>query len=170
MTNRVGLAGAVLAGGESRRMGRDKAFVSVGGEPLVMRAVRALREGGADPVVIVGGDTAAAAALGLTAVDDAWPGEGPLGGIITALRELEAELVAVLSCDLTQASPVAVRSVAGALGEADVVVPVVDGQAEWLHAVWRRRCLGVLEAAFAEGVRAPRHAVGRLRVAELLDG
>lgn len=167
--NRPPLAGAVLTGGASTRMGVDKALVEVGGRALVLRAVEALRAAGADPVVTVGGDGDALTRLGLGHVADRHPGEGPLGGIITALRATTTETVAVLSCDLTDATALAVRSVAAARGDADVAVAVVDGQPEWLHAVWHRRALPPLEAAFAEGVRAPRHAAPRLRVAHLLD-
>ncbi|MDG2027528.1 MAG: molybdenum cofactor guanylyltransferase [Acidimicrobiales bacterium] len=166
----TGLGGAVLAGGASRRMGVDKALIEVDGEALVRRAVAALSSADAQPVLVVGGDQSGIEALGLAYVPDQWPGEGPLGGIITALRSIDAEIVAVLSCDLTEASSIAVRSVVGALGDADVAVPVVAGQAEWLHAAWRRSSLGTLEAQFAEGVRSPRHAVAGLRVAQLLDG
>lgn len=164
------LGGAVLAGGASSRMGRDKALIEIDGVTLVERAVAALADAGARDVVVVGGDGEALRGLGLEVVADVWPGEGPLGGIITALRATTADRVAVLSCDLTDASSIAVRSVVGALGDADVAVPVLDGQSEWMHAVWHRRALPELERAFADGVRAPRHATDALRVARLLDG
>jgi molybdopterin-guanine dinucleotide biosynthesis protein A len=168
-TDHLTLGGAVLAGGESRRMGSDKALLEVDGAPLVLRAVHALEAAGAAPIVVVGGDADGLSRLGLTPVADRWPGAGPLGGIITALTTLTGPCTAVLSCDLTAASPDAVASVLAALGDADVAVPVVDGREQWLHAVWRRRCLPALESAFASGIRAPRHAVGDLRVARLLD-
>jgi molybdenum cofactor guanylyltransferase len=164
------LGGAVLAGGESRRMGTDKALIEIDGVALVTRAVDALTIAGADPVVVVGGDADALATLGLRHVADEWPGEGPLGGIITALEALAADVVMVLSCDLTDAAAVAVRSVVGALGDADVSVPVIEGRAQWLHAAWHRRTLPALRLAFADGVRAPRHATHSLKVARLLDG
>lgn len=151
-------------------MGTDKALIEIDGRALVTTAVAALTAAGASPVVVVGGDRPALEALGVTYVGDRWPGEGPLGGIITALTAMSTDLVAVLSCDLTDASSIAVRSVVGALGDADVAVPVVDGHAEWLHAVWRRSARPALESTFASGVRAPRHAVDGLRVAQLLDG
>jgi molybdopterin-guanine dinucleotide biosynthesis protein A len=164
------LGGAVLAGGDSLRMGTDKALMEVDGVALVERAVAALTTAAADPVVVVGGNGTALTELGLLYVADEWPGEGPLGGIITALHQVNTEVVMVLSCDLTDASAIAVRSVAGALGDADVSVPVVDGRAQWLHAAWHRRSLPALEAAFADGIRAPRRAADALRVAHLLDG
>jgi len=151
-------------------MGTDKALISTDGITLVERAVGALTDAGAAPVIVVGGNRSAIETLNLSFVDDQWPGEGPLGGIITALEHLETDLVAILSCDLTDASPIAVTSVVGALGHADVAVPVIEGRMQWLHAVWRRSTLPELRKAFESGVRAPREALGSLRVAQLLDG
>lgn len=164
------LGGAVLAGGRSRRMGTDKALIPHGGRTLVEHAATALATAGADPVVVVGGNRTAIEPLGLAVVDDLWPGQGPLGGIITALQSLSTELVAVLACDLTDASAIAVGSVVDALDRADVAVPVIDGRVQWLHGVWRRTALASLCTAFDAGVRAPRDAVGSLVVARLLDG
>lgn len=167
-------AGAVLAGGRSRRMGTDKAFVEVHGRPLVTVAANALRAAGADPVLAVGGDRAALRALGLSVVDDRWPGDGPLGGIITALESTpSSNLVVVLSCDLVAASPGAVGAVVAALDaadDADVAVPMVHGRAQWLHAAWRSSALPALHAAFATGIRAPRRATGHLVVTRVSGG
>lgn len=170
MTAPSALGGAVLAGGQSRRMGTDKALIRLDGVALVERAAAALDAADADPVVVIGGDAPAITAMGLTHVDDRWPGEGPLGGIVTAIGFVATDVVMVLSCDLTDASAIAVRSVVGALGDADVAVPVVEGRSQWMHAAWRRRALPALQAAFDAGIRAPRDAVGSLRVAQLLDG
>lgn len=152
-------------------MGTDKAFVEVDGRPLVTIAAHALRAAGADPVLAVGGDRRALRALGLSAIDDRWPGEGPLGGIIRALDAApEADAVVVLSCDLLAPSPDAVRAVVDGLDAADVAVPMVEGHAQWLHAAWRTSALSDLEAAFAAGVRAPRRAVEGLVVARVAGG
>jgi molybdopterin-guanine dinucleotide biosynthesis protein A len=67
-------------------MGRDKAFVVVDGEPMVVRVARALQGAGAAEVVAVGGDEAGLSAVGLAHLPDDHPGEGPLGGVLTALR------------------------------------------------------------------------------------
>lgn len=163
-------AGAVLAGGRSRRMGRDKAFLRRGGSTLLERAAGALRDGGADPVVVIGGDPVAVAACGLAPVPDRWPGEGPLGAIITALHVVPTEVVVVLPCDLTDPSSGAVTAVVDILGDADVAVPVVSGAPQWMHAAWHRRAHVRLEEAFEAGARSPRLAVRSLRIAHLLDG
>ena len=161
-------AGAVLAGGTSSRMGADKAFIAVGGVPMVLRAVTALRAAGAHPAAVVGGDGPRLQGLGLSHVSDRYPGEGPLGGIITALGAADAPLVMILSCDLTEPSPEAVAAVldcAAAVERADVAAPVVGGRHQWLHAAWRPACLPALEAAFARGARGPSQAAPDLAVA-----
>lgn len=159
--------GAVLAGGASKRMGTDKAFIEINGVTLLARVATALFTAGASSVVVVGGDAQRTRSLGLAHIEDTWPRQGPLGGIITALRNTPAETVAVLSCDLLQPSAAAITAVRDALDFADVSVPVRQGQEEWLHAIWRRTSLAVLERAFAEGERAPKRAAARLQIARL---
>lgn len=157
-------AGAVLVGGASRRMGRPKAFIEIAGQPMVGRVAAALVEAGADPVVAVGGPADQLEAVGLRHVPDRVPGAGPLGGIVTALRAVDAPAVAVLSCDLLAPDPAEIASLVAAVADHDVVVPVVDGRWQWIHAVWARSAVDALEEAFAGGVRAPRRAVDRLAV------
>jgi molybdopterin-guanine dinucleotide biosynthesis protein A len=164
------LAGAVLTGGASTRMGRDKALLAVDGVPLALRVARVLAVAGAAPVVAVGGDLAGLRAAGLTAVADPRQGAGPLAGIATALGALDADIVVVLACDLPAASPAAVRAVVQALRdapEAHVAVPVLGGRPEPLHAAWRRSALPAVEAALAAGtgaVRAVLDALGAVPV------
>ncbi|MCU1486099.1 MAG: putative molybdenum cofactor biosynthesis protein [Actinomycetia bacterium] len=160
-----GLAGAVLTGGASRRMGRDKALLPVDGVPLAVRVARVLAEAGADPVLAVGGDLDGLRAAGLTAVPDPRQGAGPLAGIAAALRALDADIVVVLACDLPAASALAVRAVVDALAadpDAHVAVPVVDGLPQPLHAAWRRSALPVVEAALDAGQGAVRHVLDAL--------
>ena len=157
-------AGAILAGGASHRMGTDKAFIEVDGTTMLQRAAEALCDAGATTVTVIGGDEHKIIALGLRYLADAWPAQGPLGGIITALRHARTNTVAVLSCDLTQPNAAAIRALRQTLGSKDIAVPVVNGQREWLHAVWHQRSLPALERAFAHGERAPKRAVQGVQV------
>jgi len=170
-------AGAVLAGGSSRRMGRDKAFITVDGVEMVISVVRALNDAGASSVTAIGGDEARLGALALDRVPDRFPGDGPLGGIITALEHTvtarsSADRVVTLACDLLSPSPQAVREIVAVLDDdsIDVAVPVVDGISQWLHTAWRTHALESLTAAFGRGIRAPRLALAGLRVAEIEAG
>jgi len=162
--------GAVLTGGASHRMGRDKALIEVDGRPLVQAAADALIAGGASEVVLIGGDAVALAPSGLYIVADRWPGEGPLGGVITALDRPGHDVVVILACDQPGAAGLAVASVAGALGRADVAVPNVGGRRQWMHAAWRRNAVGPLLAAFEAGERSLHRAVSSLEMTEVLDG
>ena len=83
------LAGAVLAGGRSRRMGRDKALVTVGGMPMISILIDRLARL-TQPVVVVADRTDRYSSLPVPVLGDLHPGCGPLGGIHAALRELDA--------------------------------------------------------------------------------
>lgn len=137
------IVGAVLCGGASRRMGRDKALVEVDGVALARRVADALVAGGCASVVAIGGDAAALGALGLPVVADRWPGEGPLGGLATALGAVAAgDVVVVAPCDLLTPAGTTVGGLVAALQadpDADVASPEVDGRTEWVLAAWRAR-------------------------------
>lgn len=148
-------------------MGRDKALIVVQGEPLVQRVASALARAGAARVFVVGGDRPAIEALGLDAVADRFPGEGPLGGVLTALAGTDAAVVAVMGTDLVAPDPTAIRTVLDALGGHDVAVPVSGGRRHFHHAVWQRSAQRALEAAFAAGERAIKRAVLDLDVIEV---
>ena len=161
--------GAVLTGGASRRMGRDKALLRVGSRPpLAEVARRALEEAGAAEVLAVGGDAGALSALGLRPVPDEHPGEGPLGGLLTALDAATTDEVVVLTCDLPDVDGPAVAALLAGLRAdpaVDVALPHVDGRDLPLTAAWRAtRARRVLRAAFDAGERAPRRVLDRLTV------
>ena len=175
--------GAVLAGGSSTRMGVDKALIEIGGVPMVARAAAALTAAGAADVLVVGGDQARLGALGLRPLPDRYPGEGPLGGVITALSALRSldsfdgdaiEAVVTLPCDVIEPDAAAVGGVIdrlvspmGTAPEPDLLVPLGSGVPQWMHAAWRPRCLETLSEAFARGVRAPKEVAALLRTVEV---
>ena len=145
-------------------MGSDKALLRWQGVPMASRVSAALGEAGCDPVVAIGGDAQALSALGFDVVADRWPGEGPLGGVITALRHLPGAVVMVVSCDLPRLSPGTVSTVLAALGDNEASVPITD-RPEPLCAAWSRSALPTLEAAFEQGERSLRGVLDRIQVA-----
>ena len=133
--------GAVLAGGQSTRMGFDKAAL------FADRVIAALEAAGAADVLVVR--------------EDDQPGNGPLGGIATALRAAAQDVVVVLACDLPDVHPDGIRSLVEALtSTVDVALP----PGEPLHAAWRRSALPEVLAAIARGDLAVRAVLDRLRV------
>lgn len=164
-------AGAVLCGGSSRRMGTDKALLEIDGVALARRVADALAAAGALSVVAVGGDARALHDRGLAVVPDEHPGEGPLGGVLTALHTAPATatFVAVLACDLVAPHPQTIAAVVAraAAGDVDVAVPVFGERRHFHHAVWRRDAADAVAVQFAAGERAPRRVAAHLRVGQV---
>lgn len=114
------IVGAVLAGGRSRRMGRDKARLDIDGTPLAGRAAATLAAFFSDTVVVVGAG-GEAADLGYRVICDRIAGAGPLAGLDSALSWAAGRPVFVLACDLPRVDGTVVASVVAAAGEAAVV-------------------------------------------------
>lgn len=158
-----GPLGAVLCGGASRRMGTDKALVAVDGVPMARRMVDVLTEARCRPVVAIGGNRAALDVLGLDQVmADEFPGDGPLGGILTALS-LGAPAM-VVACDLPRLTASTVVATIAALGDHDAAVARTD-RAEPLCAIWSAAAAAVLRTRFAAGERAVHRAMDGLDIA-----
>jgi molybdopterin-guanine dinucleotide biosynthesis protein A len=157
--------GAVLTGGASRRMGTDKAFVTVEGAPLVGRVAGALTGAGAAEVMTVGGDLTGLRALGLDARPDPRQGDGPLGGLLTALELAAHPVVVVLATDLVALTASVVTALVDALHSDDTagVAAARTDRVEPLCAAWRTaHCLAALRAAHGAGERAVHRAMAGL--------
>jgi molybdopterin-guanine dinucleotide biosynthesis protein A len=136
-------------------MGTDKAFVEVAGVPMAQLVAAALAAGGCAPIVLVGGDTELLARFGHPVVDDRFPGQGPAGGVLTALDAVAPGVLVVASCDVPLLDAGAVAALVGALadGAAAAAVAVTDRWQPSLTA-WRTTARGDLERAWEQGVRA----------------
>ena len=153
MSHSESLAGAVLAGGLSTRLGVDKATLDLGGLTLVARALEALARF-TTPVVLADGDK------GLTQASVAdGPGAGPAAGILGAASTLPGRSLLVLACDL----PLVPLDLLDALARAheslpatpDLIVPRWEGQLEPLCAIYRPTALARLEQLVGRGILAP---------------
>lgn len=153
-------------------MGADKALVEVGGRAMALVVADAVAAGGCVPVIAVGG--VPLDALGLRTIADQFPGEGPLGGVLTALDHLGDRWVLVVSCDLprleaTTVAALVARASAAAddpTGPVDVVMATTDRD-QPLCAVWAPWCADVLRQAFTGGERSLRRVIPALRVARV---
>jgi molybdopterin-guanine dinucleotide biosynthesis protein A len=139
----------VQAGGESRRMGQDKALMPFLGRPLIQRVVDRLAPI-ADEMIVTSNRPEDYRFLGLPLFSDLKPGRGALGGLYTALSSATCETVAVAACDMPFASAALIEAAVRLLAqeEADVVIPDSGDGLEPLHAVYRREtCLPAIESA-----------------------
>jgi molybdopterin-guanine dinucleotide biosynthesis protein A len=157
------ISGAVLAGGQSRRMGSDKAGLLIQGEPLLRRTIRLLRAVTPD-VAIIGPPDRAALAPDVPIYPDRWPQQGPLGGIATALQALAGEAVLVVGCDMPFLNLDVLRYLIGVAPGYDAVMVRADGEMHPLYAVYHRRCLPVIDAQLLAGNRQVQQFLARLAV------
>jgi molybdopterin-guanine dinucleotide biosynthesis protein A len=145
------VTGIVLAGGQSRRLGTNKAVVNVGGVPLIERVLAHLRAL-SDDLVIVANGPEPYSSLGGRVVGDEWPGMGSLGGIYSGLRAGRYERGLVVACDMPFLNARLLRRMIDLSREYDVVMPRFDdGRMEPLHAVYGRACLAPMEAQLRQG-------------------
>ncbi|MFZ5881260.1 MAG: molybdenum cofactor guanylyltransferase [Chloroflexota bacterium] len=145
---------AIQAGGQSARMGEDKALKPFLGRPLIARVIDRLQPI-ADELIVTTNRPAEYAFLGLPLFADLRPGRGALGGLYTAIASAKSPLVAVAACDLPFVSARLLETAARRLVEenVDVVIPRSAAGLEPMHAVYRREtCLPVIEAAIEGGL------------------
>lgn len=139
----------IQAGGQSSRMGEDKALKPFLGRPLIQRVVERLTPI-ADEVIVTTNRPDDYRFLDLRLVSDLRPGRGALGGLYTAIASAARPIVAVAACDMPFASATLLRAASRILveEEVDVVIPKSEEGYEPLHAVYRREtCLPAIEAA-----------------------
>jgi len=139
----------IQAGGESRRMGTDKALLRFLGQPLITRLLNRLASI-ADEVMVTSNQPENYLFLGLSPVQDLLPGLGALGGLYTALSAARYPYVAVVACDMPFASLEILALELILLQEtgADAVIPRAEAGTEPFHAVYRREtCLPQVHAA-----------------------
>jgi molybdopterin-guanine dinucleotide biosynthesis protein A len=167
------IAGYILAGGGSTRFGRDKALVEVGGRPMIGRMSELVRSVTRQMKIVAA--PGKYEAFGVEIVEDRWPGEGPLGGVITGLEDAARsaappEWNLIVSCDMPFVtrewlSHVIERTSAS---DTEVIVPRSEHGLEPLCACWMTAAVDKLHGAFDEGVRKVTEAMKRLRM-EVLD-
>jgi len=169
----AGVAGYILAGGGSTRFGRDKALVEVGGRPMIARMSELVRSVTRQMKIVAA--PGKYDAFGAEIVEDQWPGEGPLGGIITALEDAarsaaRPEWNLIVSCDmpfLTREWLAFLRERA-AKSKAQVVLAHSASGPEPLCACWQTDAAAELRSGFERGVRKVTEGIALLR-AEVLD-
>jgi molybdenum cofactor guanylyltransferase len=168
-TERGPLAGVVLCGGRSSRMGTDKALIAIDGVPLFRRVAERLAHA-AWPVFVAPGTTGRLGEVGYPNLSDAVADSGPLGGIVSALRASPHPLVAVVGVDMPFASGDVLRLLADLIGDADAAVPVTEEGPQPLHAVFARSALPTLERALVDGQRSVQGALQQLTVRDVGPG
>jgi molybdopterin-guanine dinucleotide biosynthesis protein A len=153
------MTAVVLAGGQSRRMGADKALLQLpsGGPTLIERVVAAARAV-TDDIVVVAEDVGRLPEMPVRTVGDEIPNAGPLAGLVAGFETARYPDVLALACDLPYLSLPLLRWMVSQPRAWDALVPRLpgeDGKAGWepLHAIYTRACLMSMRAALDRGER-----------------
>lgn len=165
------LAGVVLAGGRSRRLGRNKAFLPFGGRPLLHIVCE--RVARVCPQVVVAASARGMrgeAPAGVEVARDEKPGQGPLAGMQTGLRAAAFDYALVVACDMPFLSPSLLQYMADLPRDYQALVPEWQGRRHPLHAIYSRTCLPLIDALLQEGRRSVEELLVRVSVRLLPEG
>ncbi|MBN2027905.1 MAG: molybdenum cofactor guanylyltransferase [Actinobacteria bacterium] len=154
---------AVLAGGEGKRLGMDKALLNIDGSPVLDRILHILR--GIFPLVLLvvqdeDSPLTKSADAQVRVVTDIVPGKGPLVGLYTALCNSPAPYVFIMACDMPYPSPVLIRHLLAIAPGREAVVPRRGEYIEPLFAVYSSDIADRVRASIMEG---------RLKIHELIQ-
>lgn len=119
------LSGVILSGGQSRRMGRDKALLEVGGQRLIDRVVERLREV-TDDIIVVANEPERYIGPHRRVIPDAFPNSGSLGGLYSGLVAARHAYVVAVACDMPFLNPALLRFLARAARGWDAALPQVS--------------------------------------------
>lgn len=169
------LRGFVQAGGGSTRFGEDKALAVIAGKTMLKRTVDLLSAVCGSENVNVVASAKKYAEASVPVIEDRWPGEGPLGGILTALLEMrdkgfENGWSLIVSCDMPFLTKEFLNFLAdyARRSEVQVVVPGSAGGLEPLCACWNSASAERLRKIFDSGTRRVSQAMKQLPM-EVLD-
>ncbi len=139
---------AILAGGESRRMGQDKAFVPFNGRFLIQTVIDTVTPL-ADELIIIANSPADYAQFKLPLFSDRFPNHGSLGGLQTAVYHSTHPHTLVVACDMPWLNPDLLRHLISLRHEADIIVPRWNNFPEPLHAIYNKNCLPAIDKRVA---------------------
>lgn len=150
--NSLPVTGVILAGGKSRRMGKNKALMQLGGDSLIGHVIRRIRLI-TDELLLVTNNPPEYVHLNVPMHGDILPGTGALGGIYTGLTHASHDAVLCVACDSPFLEPKLLAYLVSVLGEYDAVMPETfahhnDTQItlQTLCAAYSKRCLPIIES------------------------
>lgn len=167
------VAGVVLCGGLSSRMGTAKASLLLDNKSFLLRAVQTVAEA-CDSVAIVAArdqEMPADIPAGTTVLRDIADSQGPMVGLLTGLWHFGTtkDAVYLSSCDTPLLKASVVRKICDSLGDFDAVIPKIDGRLQPLTGAYSTRIFRVVQDRFELGRRRMTDVLDRLRVREMTE-
>ncbi len=141
---------AILAGGQSSRMGQDKAFLMLGGRSVIERVLECVQPL-SDEVTLITNTPERFRHLGYRMVGDVYPGKGSLGGIYTAIHAACNSHCLVVACDMPFLNADLLCHLTELAPGYDVVIPRIEEFPETMHAVYGKACLEPIKRRLLAG-------------------
>jgi len=138
------LTGVILAGGKSKRMGTNKAFLEINGQRMIDQIVDIFKNT-FEEVILVTNSPIEYLHLDLRIVTDLVPNKGALGGIFTGLFYASFHHIFVTACDMPFLNKGFIDYMVSKAGNFDAVVPLSSDGLEPLHAIYSKRCIRHIE-------------------------
>ncbi|MCX6054057.1 MAG: molybdenum cofactor guanylyltransferase [Chloroflexi bacterium] len=160
------LAISIQAGGQSKRMGQNKALMSFQGIPLIQRIKNRVTPA-AEEIIVIANEAADYHFLELPVYPDQIPGSGVIGGLLTSFYRITKPFVAPIGCDLPFISTLLLEEELRIILEsgADIVIPQSEKGLEPLCAIYRKdTCLPWIEKAISRGDRRIVSWFGQVKV------
>ncbi len=150
----MNFSAVILAGGRSSRMGRDKAWLEIGGQTLLARQIGVMREIGAAEIFISGRTDVDYSAFGGRVLQDKFPDAGPLAGIERALGAAKFPLLLALAVDLPEMTAEFLRALAADCSGTSGAIPRANGNIEPLAAFYPKAPHSLAESQLHAGNNA----------------
>ena len=154
----------ILAGGKGRRLGREKAWVELGGKSLLQHAVSNLEFLNSEIVIVKAPEgelPTVSAGVNLKVVQDSVGGKGPLSGILSGLVNSNYSYNLIVACDMPLLNKDLVKYMISSVKDYYAVVPRLGKHLEPLQAVYSKDCISEIEKLLAQD---------RLKVEGLFSG
>jgi molybdopterin-guanine dinucleotide biosynthesis protein A len=155
------MTGVLLAGGQSRRMGRDKRFLELDGRALLDRTLGVLETLFSEVIVAVAEPDPRLDRLRHRVVTDLIPDRAALGGLYTALSAATTSRIFAAACDMPLLNPAVITRLMAVGGDADVVMVRLASGLQPMHAIYSKACLPHLER-MAAGRQLAIHDLSRV--------
>ncbi|NLC49728.1 MAG: molybdenum cofactor guanylyltransferase [Bacteroidales bacterium] len=144
--NNSDITGVILAGGQSRRMGFNKAQAEMHGESMLIRMIDKLKE--ITPIIAVSCGTTSYPNIDWLQIPDEYPQCGPLGGIYSVMKVSNTSLHLVVSCDIPLVSTSLLEYIAASATQSNALITVPideNGQPQMMCAVYHKDVLPILK-------------------------
>ncbi len=162
---------AILAGGESSRMGQNKAFIQIGNYALIEHVIHTANRLSPSELLIVTNTAQDYEQLGYRIVADTIMGQGAIGGIVSALQHSKTDAVLVIACDMPFVQLDLLKLLIQTFDEGgyQAIIPTIKGYPQGVLAIYHRDCLPYFKSAIQHDQRKLKIIFDQLKRVAYLD-